>query len=179
MIEYTIKKSTKARQLRITIHRDGGVIVTVPHRMSELAAARFVQEKKKWIEKKVGEMIARKAAPSALSMPKGSAEDLQKNKDVALALVQEKLNYFNRSYGFTWKNVTVKNLVSRWGSCSKIGHLNFSYKIIYLPKDLADYLIVHELCHLGEFNHSEKFWHLVGKAIPNYATLRQELRKLN
>lgn len=173
-MNYTVRKSVKAKHLRITIQRDGEVVVTIPLRVSLSVAEKFVQEKKKWIEEKVHDRKAHNAKTPA-GFPKGSKKDLQEKKEEALAFVQKRLLHFNKYYGFTWKNINVKHLVTRWGSCSKIGNLNFSYKIIYLPKELADYLVVHELCHLGEFNHSKKFWNLVAKTIPSYAILRKQL----
>lgn len=93
-------------------------------------------------------------------------------------IVHERLIFFNKVYGFKYGRVTIRNVKTRWGSCSKKGNLNFNYRIVFLPKELADYLVVHELCHLGEFNHSQKFWDLVAKAQPNYKKLRKELRKI-
>jgi predicted metal-dependent hydrolase len=66
---------------------------------------------------------------------------------------------------------------SRWGSCSRKKNLNFNYKLIQLPLELADYIVVHELCHLQEFNHGQGFWNLVGETIPDYKARRDELRK--
>ncbi|MFA6463413.1 MAG: M48 family metallopeptidase [Candidatus Paceibacterota bacterium] len=85
---------------------------------------------------------------------------------------------FNTSYNFTYNSVKIKSTKTRWGSCSSKGNLNFSYKIALLPEHLADYLVVHELCHLGEFNHSENFWNLVEKTIPDFAQRRHELKKI-
>lgn len=176
-MQYTVKKSAKAKHLRITVQKGGAVTVTVPLRVSLMAAEKFVQEKKKWIEKKMGEMQERDILRPT-GFPAGSKQDLTEKKEAALALVHARLLHFNKSYGLAWKNVSVKNLTTRWGSCSKIGNLNFSYKIIYLPHELADYLIVHELCHLGQFNHSKKFWHLVAETIPDYMILRKQLKNI-
>lgn len=96
----------------------------------------------------------------------------------ALEFVTERLEHFNRFYGFTIAKVFIKNQTTRWGSCSKLGNLNFTYRLALLPSELADYVIVHELCHLGEFNHSKAFWDLVEKTIPNHRALRQRLRTL-
>ena len=93
--------------------------------------------------------------------------DYLKYKETARALVKSRLAYFNTFYGFNIKRIAIKNSKSRWGSASKKGNLNFNYKIVLLPMELADYVIVHELCHLGEFNHSVKFWQLVSRAVPN------------
>ena len=105
----------------------------------------------------------------------GTAADLKKYRSVALKLAETRLIHFNQLYGFTWKSVSIRNQQTRWGSCSSAGRLNFSYKIALLPPHLADYIIVHELCHLGEMNHSKKFWALVARVLPEYRQLRHEL----
>ncbi len=97
----------------------------------------------------------------------------------ARLFIHERLTYWNQFYNFSYKRVFIKNQKTRWGSCSKNGNLNFNYKIIYLPPHLADYIIVHELCHLGEFNHSKRFWNLVEKTIPEYARCKNELRTIS
>lgn len=102
-----------------------------------------------------------------------------KKREQARRFVEGKINYFNRFYGFKINRVAIKNQTTRWGSCSEQGNLNFNYKVIYLRPQLADYLIVHELCHLGELNHSKRFWALVKKTIPDYVELNKELRRTN
>ena len=99
-------------------------------------------------------------------------------REQARIFVENRLSYFNKIYKFNINRVAIKNTSTRWGSCSSKKNLNFNYKIIYLKPELADYLIVHELCHLGEFNHSKKFWALVGKTIPNYAKINKELKRM-
>ena len=100
-----------------------------------------------------------------------------KLKEQARALVIERIKYFNDFYRFEKPvgRIAIRNTKSRWGSCSKKGNLNFNYKIIFLASKLADYLVVHELCHLKEFNHSQKFWKLVSAAVPDYKKLRNGL----
>lgn len=107
----------------------------------------------------------------------GTKKDYAEYKEQALLLVNSRLGYFNAFYGFKYNRVSVKNQKSRWGSCSKKGNLNFHYKIAKLPAKTADYIILHELCHLGEFNHSQKFWNLVAKMMPDYLIVRRSLRK--
>jgi predicted metal-dependent hydrolase len=96
-------------------------------------------------------------------------------KEAARTLVIERLEHFNTFYNFHYKRIFIKNHKSRWGSCSKQGNLNFNYRIVFLPPKLADYLIVHELCHLGEFNHSPRFWKLVERTLPDWKKRRKEL----
>lgn len=97
-------------------------------------------------------------------------------KDEARHMVHARLEYWNLEYGFTYKRVSIRNQKTRWGSCSSQGNLNFNYRVIFLPKELVDYIIVHELCHLGELNHSAEFWSLVARALPNYRESRSALR---
>jgi predicted metal-dependent hydrolase len=99
-------------------------------------------------------------------------------KEVARVLAKSRLAHYNTVYGFTINRVAIKNAKSRWGSCSKKGNLNFNYKIALLPLELADYVIVHELCHLGEFNHSPQFWKLVEKTLPNYKEIKNKFKGL-
>jgi predicted metal-dependent hydrolase len=101
-----------------------------------------------------------------------------KYKEQARALALARLTHFNTHYRLHLRRVFIKNHKSRWGSCSEKGNLNFNYKILFLSPDIADYIIVHELCHLAEFNHSPKFWALVAQTIPNCRMLRARLREL-
>src|SRR3989339_441414 len=102
-----------------------------------------------------------------------------KKRELARRFVWQKINYFNRFYNFKISRVAIKNQSARWGSCSSKGNLNFNYKIIYLRPALANYLIVHELCHLGQFNHSKNFWALIKQTIPDYVEINKELRRTN
>ena len=99
-------------------------------------------------------------------------------RDSARVLVHARLSHFNAFYEAPLGKVFIKNHKTRWGSCSQKGNLNFNYKIVLLPPELADYLVVHELCHLIEFNHSPQFWALVSQTIPDCNSLRKQLRQL-
>ncbi len=105
-----------------------------------------------------------------------SKKAYSKYKEAARRLAKSRIKYYNTFYHFKVNRISIKNTKSRWGSCSKKGNLNFNYKIVLLPQDLADYVIVHELCHLGEFNHSKKFWKLVELTIPNYKNLKRKFK---
>jgi predicted metal-dependent hydrolase len=97
-------------------------------------------------------------------------------KSAALELAKNRIEHFNTIYHFSFQRINIRNQKTRWGSCSRRGNLSFTYKIAKLPAELADYLIVHELCHLGEFNHSQAFWKLVAQTVPDYQKLRRELK---
>ena len=162
-----IKKSNRARHLRLTVKTDGTVVLTQPSYIPHESAIAFVREKSDWIER----AVAYYRHADLLQIPKPSKRDFEKYKREAKLLILEKLRihgaYYKEKYGdaFSFKNVSVKNQKSRWGSCSRHGNLNFSYRIIFLPEHLQDYLIVHELCHLKSFGHGRDFWALVRERI--------------
>jgi len=109
-------------------------------------------------------------------MKTSSKNDLKKYRDEVSKLIAERIFFFNQKYYFKYNNINIKNQKTRWGSCSKRGNLNFNYKLLFLPKEVRDYVIVHELCHLREFNHSKSFWNLVRVTIPDYIQVRNSLK---
>ena len=103
----------------------------------------------------------------------------QEHKEAARELVLARLQYFNQHYNLKWNRVAIRNQRRCWGSCSSLKNLNFNYKIILLPPHLADYIIVHELCHLKHLHHRQEFWDLVAEQKPNYKTCVAELRAID
>jgi len=100
-----------------------------------------------------------------------------KYKKEAFVVVVGRVEFYNNIYKYSLNSISIRNQKTRWGSCSEKRNLNFNYKILFLPKKMRDYIIVHEICHLKEFNHSKKFWLLVGKSVPDYLEIRKQLRK--
>lgn len=101
------------------------------------------------------------------------------HKEAARELVHRKLAEHNFHYGFTYHKVAIRDQHSRWGSCSKKGNLNFNYRLVFLPEALVDSVIVHELCHLKEFNHGKNFWALVAETIPDHMARKVALAKIS
>lgn len=172
-VEYTLKVSKRARRMRLAVYCDGSFVVTAPAAMDMNLVEQFIIRKSQWIIDKIE--YFRSASVNIL--PRSTKRDYLANKDAAFSLAKEKIERFNRIYHFKFNQINIKNQKTRWGSCSRKGNLNFNYKIIHLPEKLADYIVVHELCHLKEFNHSQKFWNLVAKAMPDYLDLRKELKQ--
>lgn len=98
------------------------------------------------------------------------------HKEKARKLVGDMLARFNAHYGHEYKRVAIRATKSRWGSCSRAGNLNFNYRLALLPEELVEYVVVHELCHLREFNHSASFWSLVEQTIPDWRERRARLK---
>ena len=111
------------------------------------------------------------------SFAKGKKKDFLMHQEHARGLAEERLAHFNTYYGFVYYTISIRNQKTRWGSCSRKGNLNFNYKIAVLPQRQSDYIIVHELCHLKELNHSKKFWDLVAATVPDYRAIRAELKR--
>jgi predicted metal-dependent hydrolase len=174
-IEYTIRKYRQAKRLKIAISCEGNCMVTLPWRMSMWSAEKFIQQNSEWVLEKMKAM--KKIGRNSL-FSRHNKKEYQKLKEYARDFVSARLEKFNAVYGFEYKKVAIRNQKTRWGSCSKKGNLNFNYKIVLLPEKHANYIIVHELCHLKEFNHSKSFWNLVSLAIPDCRRIVKELKKL-
>jgi hypothetical protein len=195
-VEYTLKTSTRARHMRLAVYPGGGFVVTVPRRMGDSLVERFIFKHAEWVMKTLKKFRSMPVMPRARSTRKEYLE----HKDAALKLVTERLKYFNQFYNFErratsklagmssernnytkynypWNKITIRNQKTRWGSCSRHGNLSFSYKLALLPPRHSDYIIIHELCHLGQFNHSANFWKLVAQQIPEHKAVRHELKR--
>ncbi len=172
-INYTIRKSKRARRMRLAVYCDGSVVVTTPSGLKESVVEKFVKEKSEWLFSKVDYFKKFKRR----TITKYSHKDYLKYKEDSYNLILERVNYFNEIYQYNYNVINIKNQKTRWGSCSKKGNLNFNYKILFLPEKVRDYIVVHELCHLKEFNHSKKFWNLVAKSFPDYQQIKRELKK--
>jgi predicted metal-dependent hydrolase len=169
---YTLKVSKRAKRMRLTVYCDGSCVVTTPRLLPQTTIENFLLEKAKWVVDKINNFRAKGFVPRK----KSSRGEFTTYKAQALWLAKERIEHFNTLYGYSWNKITIKNQKTRWGSCSRKGNINFNYKIALLPPHMADYIIVHELCHLGEFNHSKNFWNLVAMALPNYLEIRNEFK---
>lgn len=171
-VKYMLKVNKHSRSIKLAIYYGGEVVVTKPWYASVGAVEKFIIEKSDWVLGQIDRLGKFKSVG-----PKHTNDQIKKYKELTRILVLDRLEKFNTIYNFRWKRIAIRNQKTRWGSCSKKGNLNFNYKIALLPIHLAEYIVLHELCHLGEFNHSHKFWSLVAKSIPNYKEIRKELKK--
>ncbi len=158
------------------MHADGRLVVTAPVFIGKRMIEKMITEKREWILEKL-EVARRDGALRRLeSAPKRTKKQVAEDKNRALEIIRSRIAHFNLVYRLSWKRIAIRNQRTRWGSCSKRGNLNFNYKIALLPPYLADYIIVHELCHLAQMNHSKKFWDLVAQTIPDWKERRKEIR---
>jgi predicted metal-dependent hydrolase len=175
-IPYTLKRSSRARYLRITIVHTGEVKIVAPFLASESRINEFIRQKSEWIQSKRGYFIENPISDIGLLLSKRSRKEYLAHKSEAYRLLSERCRHFNQHYKLPYSRISIRNQKSRWGSCSKKGNINFNYKLLFLPAELRDYIVVHELCHLKQLNHSKAFWDLVAEAVPDHRQLRRRLK---
>lgn len=159
----------KARRIKLVISGDGTLRITVPPRMGRDIPLQFVSANMQWI----AQAFAKREERSHISLP-GDAPSRAYHAQ-ARAIVLEKIQYFNAHYRHPHASIYIKDIRTKWGSCSSRGNLSFNYKLQFLPSHLIDYIVVHELCHLKEMNHGKMFWELVGQCIPDPHACKKEL----
>lgn len=174
-IQYTLKLRKNARDLRVAIYPGGEIVVTAPKYIAQHIIDDFIAQKADWIRKK---WEHQRTLPKRKSL-KERQQEFKQYKKQARALIEKRLAYFNSFYGFRYNKIYIRNQSSRWGSCSTKKNLSFNYRLVLISAELADYVVVHELCHLKEMNHSKRFWALVAQTIPDYKNLRKELKKIS
>ncbi len=169
-----IRRVRGARHIALRVRRDGTVLATAPARVSKSDIMKFVAERAEWIHTQT---LAQRHRGRIMDIVHDAAEHRRLVR-IARTIAQERVEHFNKHYGYDYKRITIRNQSTRWGSCSSRGTLSFNYRIALLTPEFQDYLVVHELCHLAQMNHSPAFWALVGETIPHYRTLSRELRRM-
>jgi predicted metal-dependent hydrolase len=171
-IKYLLKRNLRTSNLRVTIKEDGIVFVSAPMWLSVANLEDFLQRKSDWIAHKINLI---KNQEAKIMLPKGKKDYLQ-NKEKARKIITQKTKEVCEKIGLQFTKIRIGNQKSRWGSCAKNGTLSFNYKLIYLPENLREYIIVHEVCHLKELNHSSRFWRLVDDSFPSRKECRKNLK---
>lgn len=142
------------------------LIIRVPLRASDEDINTFMLKNKKWIETHL--VKAQERQKAAESYHRLSEEEIQTLADKARKIIPERVAYYAPLIGVTYGRITIRNQRSRWGSCSSKGNLNFNYLLMLAPAEVIDSVVVHELCHRKEMNHSDKFYAEVLRVFPNY-----------
>lgn len=171
-ISYTLRRSTRSRHIRINVTPEGAVVVTAPIRIQEAIVQRSVREKGDWIRRTQARLARRPQAPVMTHTP----AEYRRIKEHARRVITSTVDRFCVQYKFRYRTLSIRNQVTRWGSCSKSGSLQFNYRLVLLPEEILEYVVVHELCHLREMNHSQRFWEQVAAILPAYQEARTALR---
>ena len=165
--EYNVEvRRSKRKSAAIKITADMQIVVFVPLYVSDNEIERMVISKSKWIDEHM--LKVQSTIDERSKLEKITFEQVKELADQAVEYIPKRVKYYAEKENFVYNKITIKNLVSRWGSCSTKGNLNFNCLIMLTPDYVIDYIVVHELCHLREMNHSEKFWTEVEKIMPDY-----------
>lgn len=174
-IPYEIIRS-KRKTYGISVAPGGKVTVRIPLRGSERFAVSMVEEKKDWIASSVRKMQA--VTPRSPQKEKTPYERRLEApyRHAAKEYITKRADYFADQLGVTYNTITIRDQKTRWGSCSSKGNLSFNWRLILAPPKVLDYVVVHELCHRREMNHSPRFWALVESVMPDYKQHRKWLK---
>ena len=165
--EYNVEvRRSKRKSAAIKITADMQIVVFVPLYVSDNEIERMVISKSKWIDEHM--LKVQSTIDERSKLEKITFEQIKELEDQAVEYIPKRVKYYAEKENFVYNKITIKNLVSRWGSCSTKGNLNFNCLLMLMPDYVSDYIVVHELCHLREMNHSEKFWAEVEKIMPDY-----------
>lgn len=169
-ISYTLIRS-KRKTLSIQITPNQEVIVRCPSRMPKRDIQAFVDSKAVWIHRHLSSLAQQPQQPPF------TEEELAALVREAKAALPQRTAFYADQMGLTYGRVTIRCQHTRWGSCSARGNLNFNCLLMLTPPEVRDYVIVHELCHRKELNHSSAFWTEVERALPDYRRPKHWLKE--
>lgn len=157
--------------MALQVSEDGTITVRAPYRVPVREADLFVESHRDWIFARIASYERMRAVKPVYTDAERKA-GMEQAKNVFAA----KCRTFAAQMGVTYGRITVREQKTRWGSCSSKGNLNFNWKLVLMPEEILDYVVVHELAHRKEMNHSTAFWAVVGSVIPDYRARRQWLK---
>ena len=171
MTEYELIRSGR-KSLTIQVKTDGSVVVRAPLRLAKYRIERFVTEHEDWIRTQQKKVEKYREQVHVITEEERRDGILRARK-----IFPERTAYFAKRMGVTYNRITIREQKTRWGSCSSRGTISYNWHLILLPENILDYVVVHELCHLLEMNHSPRFWSQVEKILPDYRERRNWLKK--
>ena len=157
---------TKRKTISIKVNNDLTITVRAPIFTSDKEIGEILKSKEKWISKCIEQIKRENEELSKIDY--FTAEEISKLADKALNYIPGRVKYYADIIGVTYGKITIRNQKTRWGSCSSKGNLNFNCLLMLTTPEVIDYVVVHELCHRKEMNHSGAFWAEVEKVLPDY-----------
>ncbi len=174
-MEVSIVRSNR-KTIGICVNEDCTVTVRAPKRASKTEIARVVKKHETWIQKQISRMQKRKEALKESNYHALTKEEIETLADRACEEIPKRVEHFTKRIGVDYGRITIRNPKTRWGSCSAKGNLNFNCLLMLAPPHVIDYVVVHELCHRKEMNHSKQFWTEVARILPDYKTAEAWLK---
>lgn len=170
---------SKRRTMGLEIKGDAQVVARVPKGLPGQSVIEFIKERQEWVLQKWflvrerQEIAAARPHPDYVEHPE--LEEIYRKR--ARERLTERTAYFAALMGVSYNRISIRSQKTRWGSCSAQGNLNFHWKLILMPPEILDYVVVHELAHRREMNHSERFWVQIERMLPDYKQRRKWLRE--
>ncbi|MEE8827334.1 MAG: SprT family zinc-dependent metalloprotease [Eubacteriales bacterium] len=174
MHTYSVIRSRR-RSIALEIRPDQTLLVRAPYYATNTQIRGFVESRESWIDKHLARMEEKNEARRLL--PALTPDDIRNLGEKACADIPARIRHFAPVVGVTVGRVTIRNQRTRWGSCSAKGNLNFNCLLMLCPENVRDYVVVHELCHRLEMNHSPRFWTDVEAVLPGYREPKRWLRE--
>lgn len=164
---------SRRKTLSVQIKPDATIVVRAPLHLHTREIRAFLTEKSEWIEKHVALVLAAKEAGESAPISGAEIRALTKSAKAELPIrVEQYARYMGVSYG----KITIRHQKGRWGSCAANGNLNFNCLLMLAPEYVRDYVIVHELAHRKQMNHSADFWKIVALVLPDYKAREKWLK---
>ena len=168
--QVVVRRSRRRKRWSLSVPWGGPVTISVPERMPQRDVERLVDEHAGWIAR------TRTAQRPRLGLDGGEISEADA-RSAARELVTMVAEEEAEALGVTYAGIAIRGQRTRWGSCSPRGTLSFNWRLALAPFEVLDYVVVHELCHLREPNHSARFWNLVAERRPGYRAERDWLRE--
>lgn len=175
-MKVTVIRSNR-KTVAIQVNSDLSVTVRAPRSASEKDIEEILKKKEAWISKHIEKTKETKERFEAEPTEKLTREKVIALAEEALKVIPERVEYFAKVIGVTYGKITIRNQKTRWGSCSSKENLNFNCLLMLAPPEVLDYVVVHELCHRKQMNHSKAFWLEVEKVLPDYKEARKWLKE--
>lgn len=157
----------KSKRKTISIQvKPNEIIIRAPLRMKEKEIEKFVETKRNWIEKHLKSVSEKQKLLQ--NIEPYSEEEIKNFVAKAKKIIPPKVEFYADKIGVTYNGISIRCQRTRWGSCSSKGNLNFNCLLMLLPDDIIDSVVVHELCHRKQMNHSPKFYEEIEKVFPEY-----------
>lgn len=163
-VEVQIIRSSR-RSMGLQVKADGTVCARVPMQVMDYAVQEFIEGHADWIFKKRKLVLSKDNRPDIVYLPEVTEES---DRERIQTFIEEKVSHYASVMGVSYGRITMRNQKTRWGSCSSKGNLNFNCLLMLAPSEILDYVVVHELCHRKQMNHSKAFWLEVEKVLPDY-----------
>mgnify|MGYP003294159463 CR=1 FL=1 len=151
------------------------IIARAPARMKEKEIYKFIESKKSWIDRHLTKLNERQKVLNDLQPY--TQEEIKEFTAKAKLDIPKRVEFYAEKIGVTYNRITIRHQKTRWGSCTSSGNLNFNCLLVLFPEEVLDSIVVHELCHRKQMNHSAKFYAEIEKVFPDYNRCRQWLKQ--